>query len=104
MGPGLGGLSTGVLEDVTCRPSRVGDRITAESKALTLNQRRTRSASPGEAPELLLRRLSMANRAWSTLSFSTNIHGELPRGTDLDCMKAVRELPGVVVKVFFQRR
>ena len=33
--------STGVLEDVTCRASRVGDRIAAESKAFTLDQRRT---------------------------------------------------------------
>ena len=41
MGRGLGGWSTGVLEDVTCRASRVGDRIAAEAKAFTLDQRRT---------------------------------------------------------------
>ena len=85
MGPGLGGQSTGVLKDVTCRASRVGDCFAAVSKAFTLGQRRTRSAS-----ELLLRRLLMANRAVQ-YTFSTNIHGEL------GCMKAVRELPGVVV-------
>ena len=33
--------SIGVLEDVTCRASRVGDRIAAEPKAFTLDQRRT---------------------------------------------------------------
>ena len=41
MGLGLGSWSTGVLEDVSCRASRVGDRITAESRAFTLDQRRT---------------------------------------------------------------
>ena len=33
--------STGVLEDVTCRTSRVGDWIASESNAFTLDQRRT---------------------------------------------------------------
>ena len=37
----LPGRSTGVLEDVTCIASRVDDRIAAESKAFTLDQRRT---------------------------------------------------------------
>ena len=84
-----------MLEDAAFRASRVGDWITAEQKALTLGQKRTRSASPaGQTLELLLCRLSMANRAWSALS-PTNIHGKLP-SWDLDCLKAVRELPGVV--------
>ena len=73
MGPGLGG-STGVLEDVACRASRVGDRITAESKAFTLDQRRTRSASAGDhTSELSLCRLSMAKKAWSTLCPRTSM-------------------------------
>ena len=33
------GWSTGVLEDVTCRASRVGDRFASKSKVLTLDQR-----------------------------------------------------------------
>ena len=54
---------------LSCRASRVADWIAAESKAFTLDQRRTRSASPGyQAPERWLRRLLMANRAWNTLS------------------------------------
>ena len=38
---GFGSWSTGLLEDVTCRAFRVGDWIAAESKAFTLDQRRT---------------------------------------------------------------
>ena len=78
MGLGFGGWSTGVLEDVACRASRVGDRFAAESKAFTLDQRRTCSATPGnQTLELLLCRLSMANRAWSTLSPRTSVGSSL---------------------------
>ena len=41
MGFGFGSWSTGVLEDVTCRTSRVGDWIASESKTFTLDQRLT---------------------------------------------------------------
>ena len=45
-----------------------------ESKAFSLDQRRKRSVPPGDqAPELLLRRLSMANRSWSTPSPRTSM-------------------------------
>ena len=47
MGLGFGCWSTGVLEDVTCRASRVGDRIAAKSKSFTLDQRRTGQTERG---------------------------------------------------------
>ena len=95
LGPGLGGQATGVLEDVTCRASRVGDRITAESKAFTWikNEREARLQGIKTA-ELLLCCLSMANEG------GVHFLHEHPWGAsswDLDCMKAVRELPSVVV-------
>ena len=77
VGPGLGGWSTGVLEDVTCRASRIGDRIAAESKSCTLDQRRTRHF--------------LHEHPWRASSW------------DLDCFKAVRERPGVVVVQCDQR-
>ena len=79
--PGLGGRSTGVLEDVTCGVSRFGDWITAESKASTLDQRRTRSASPGDQTPQHFAVPSIDGRQSVEYTFSTNIHGELPRGT-----------------------
>ncbi len=68
MGLGFGSWTTGVLEDVTCRTSRVGDWIASDSKTFSLEQRWTWSANPrNQTLELLLCRLSMANRTWSTL-------------------------------------
>ena len=39
MGLGFGSWSTGVLEDVTCRTSRVADWIASDSKTFSLDQR-----------------------------------------------------------------
>ena len=62
-----------MLEDVTCRGSRVGDRFAPESKALN------------QTLELLLCRLSMANKQSVEYTFSTNIHGELLRVVVVRC-------------------
>ena len=101
MGLGLGSWSTGVLEDVTCRASRVGDRFAAESKA---------SPWIKDEREVRLQGIKHLNFCCAVYRWQTErglhfLH-EHPRGVsswDLDCVKAVRELPGVVVMRCDQR-
>ena len=95
MGPGLGGWSTGVLEDVACRASRVGDRIAAEAKAITWVK------DEREAPLQGIKHLNFccAVYRWQTergVHFLRE-HPWRASSWDLDCLKAVRELPGVIV-------
>ena len=94
MGFGFGGWSTGVLEDVTCRASRIGDRITAaESKPWIKDEREARLQGTKHL------NFCCAVYRWQTERGVHFLH-EHPWGAsswDLDCLKAVRELPGAVV-------